>query len=96
MGGSAGARVRMSVFDLTTGTEVGGSTVLNVNDSVDTISTYTGNTNTSVGVVLQGGHKYLLRYGISTSVSNYSPQMCISDFYDGSYGINMSYIKVDF
>lgn len=96
MGGSAGARLRMSVFDLTAGTEVAGNNVLDVNDSVDTISTYTGDTNTSVGVVLQGGHTYLLRYGVATSVSNYSPQMCTSNFYDDSYGIDMSFVKVDF
>lgn len=96
MGGSAGARIRVSVYDVTTGSEIGGQTPLDENDSVKSISSYSGKITSSVGVQLQAGHTYLLRYGISTSVSNYSPQYCGVNFYDKSNGIKVDNVTIDF
>lgn len=97
MGASAAARVGISVWDLTTGTEVERSTPFSIEDSIDTISYYSGNANGTLTVNLQSGHTYLLRFGIGTVVSNYSPQMATADFYDeDSYGVHASSVKITF
>lgn len=96
-GGTAAARIRVSIYDLTANSEIGGNTVRDVSDSVNWGSTFTQVAfNNSVLVSLQAGHNYLLRYGVSTSTSNYGPQMCQSDFYhDTNHGIYQDYVTVD-
>lgn len=96
-GGTAAARIRVSVYDLTANSEIGGTVVKDVSDSVNWGSTFNQVAfNNSVLVSLQAGHSYLLRYGVSTSTSNYGPQMCQSDFWDDTkHGIYQDYVTVD-
>ncbi len=97
LGGTAAARIRVSVYDLTAGSEIGGNTIKEVSDSVSSGSNFNQVPfNSSVLVSLQAGHSYLLRYGVSTSVSNYSPQSCDSDFWnDTNPGIYQNNVKVE-
>jgi hypothetical protein len=96
-GGTAAALIRVSIYDLTVRSEIGAGTVKSVSDSVNWGSTFEEEPfNKSVLVSLQAGHSYLLRYGVSTSTSNYGPQMCQSDFYNNTYhGIYQDYVTVD-
>lgn len=96
-GGTAAARIRVSVYDLNTNSEIGGTTVKDVSDSVNGGSTFIEVPfNNSVLVSLTAGHSYLLRYGVSTSTSNYGPQMCQSNFWDDTkHGIYQDYVTVD-
>ncbi|ABB14073.1 hypothetical protein [Carboxydothermus hydrogenoformans] len=98
LGGIAGAEVKVTVYDVTAGSQIGSSTILLVNDSIGIGSQFTNvPINLSIYVVLQAGHTYCLRYHLSTSVSNYSPQMVISDFWDDTNsGIYMDKVTVDF
>lgn len=97
MGGNASARIRVSVYDLTADSEIGGTIIKNISDSVSSGSSFNQVLyNNSVLVNLQAGHSYLLRYGVSTSTSNYSPQLVGSDFWsDSSHGIYQDYVTVD-
>lgn len=96
-GGTAAARVRVSVYDLTADSEIGGSIAMEVSDSVSAGSDFNQVPfNNSVLVSLQAGHSYLLRYGVSTSTSNYGPQIVISDFWDDTnHGVYQDYVTVD-
>ena len=96
MGGTAAAKVRVSVYDVTAGSEIGGSTVKDISDSVKAMSTYNGSISKAVLVSLQAGHTYLFRFGISTSVANYSPQNCISDFYGSTHGVTTTKVTIDY
>lgn len=97
LGGTASARIRVSVYDLTSASEIGGSVVKDVSDSVTFGSTFNQvKFNNSVLVSLQAGHSYLLRYGVSTGTSNYGPQGCESNFWnDTKPGLYQDNVKVE-
>jgi len=96
MGGTAAARINMSVYDVTTGNEIGTGLVADISDTIAN-GNYNSSISKAVLVSLQAGHTYLLRFGISTSVANYSPQACISDFYDDTnHGIKATKVMIDY
>jgi ElaB/YqjD/DUF883 family membrane-anchored ribosome-binding protein len=97
MGGNSHVRIRVSVYDLTVGSELGGNVVAERTESVGSgWSTTDTAFNSSVWVNLQAGHSYLLRYGVATDVSNYSPQVVIADFYNNNHGAYVDNVRVDF
>lgn len=97
MGGTAGAKVRVSVYDITAGSEIGDGTILDLSDTITGHSYINKSFSKSVLVSLQAGHSYLLRFGVSTSVANYSPQICNSDFYGSTnHGVKTTKVVVDY
>lgn len=101
--GSASGQVRVSIFDLTDNQEVGtGYTAWNKTCS-NGIQVNTGSQSLSgqyASTYMQGGHYYLLRYGVSNSVSVAGVNPSLTDFWNssgsGPEGIDCTQIMVDF
>lgn len=87
LGGSTSYRVRVSVYDYTTDSEITGTVVAEKTVSTITSEPASGNVNKSMTVTFYPGHSYLIRLGVAsatTSVVAYGGS--VSDFYDGVYG----------
>lgn len=100
IGGSAGYRVRVSVYDYTLNSETDDDVEV-ADEEISNISyqEYSGSISAPLSVIFVPGHSYLIRIGIATSAevqlsyANYE-----SDFYSGGYGgqgVDFSYIYFD-
>lgn len=99
--GSASGKVRCSIYDLMDGQEVGNAYVAwdetsssNIQKNAD--GSLSGQYATAY---LEGGHYYLLRYGVSNTVSCTGPYTVSTDFWNngaGAEGIDFYSITVDF
>ncbi|HHW40475.1 MAG TPA: hypothetical protein GXX19_04855 [Syntrophomonadaceae bacterium] len=66
--GEASARVRVSVEDLNTSSDIGGNTVFERTRTGSQLN-YQGSINAPLTVTLQAGHRYALRIGVASSCS---------------------------
>lgn len=101
--GSASGRVRVSIYDLTDDQEVGSGYTAWDRTSSNGMQVNTGNQSLSgqyASAYLQGGHYYLLRYGVSNAVSVAGVCPSQTDFWNssgsGPEGIDCTQITVDF
>lgn len=101
--GSASGKVRVSIYDLTDDQEVGSGYTAWDRTCSNGIQVNTGNQSLSgqyASAYLQGGHYYLLRYGVSNAVSVAGVNPSQTDFWNssgsGPEGIDCTQIMVDF
>lgn len=102
-GGGAAGRIRVSVCDLGSDTDIGGNTVLDKSVSTGS-TTYSASINHPVTVTLYAGHTYALRFGVATtSTASLTKVTACSQFADsssmgswspqpGGYGVDYSSI----
>lgn len=100
MGGSAGVRGNLVVKDVSTEAIKSQVAVLNENISVSSTQAYYIPFTRYTTVKLYAGHTYLFYFSVGTSVSNYSPQICWSDFYEPTsphdWGVRTDYVAISY
>lgn len=101
--GSASGKVRVSIYDLTDEQEIGSGYTAWDKTCSNGIQVNTGDqslTGQYASAYLQGGHYYLLRYGVSNAVSVAGVTPSQTDFWNssgsGPEGIDCTQIMIDF
>lgn len=103
MGGSSSGRIRVSVYNYTLNSEIGGLTLWNETASNGQIKMASSSSFSNVvQVTLQAGHTYAFRFGDAVSSAQYSlplPALSNTDFWNnnaGGDGLDATSVTVDF
>ena len=89
--GAAYAKVYVSIYDLTSRSEITGITVYENSLESSFIKKFSGRVSNNLLVYLQPGHEYVCKLGVESSSSNYGPQAVRT-----TAGVYLDSIKIDF
>lgn len=101
-GGSSTGKVRLSVWDYTLNSELGGNTVWEKTASNNTTLNGNASINSAVQLTLQVGHTYAFRFGDSVASSQWNfpaTFLSLTDFWNngpGPQGVDATSVTVDF
>lgn len=99
VGGSATGKIRVSIWDYTRGSEIGGYVVWEQTSQNNFPKGVNRSFSPTIGCYLEAGHTYAFRFGVSGAVSQYGAQYTYTDFWNdgpGPGGLDVSHVVVEF